>query len=341
MELNYKNMYEYEYQKYQTLLKNYQNALSNPKYIKAYYNSVFDFLKMDYFCKRINLYLSFSKENRPIFKFNSLQDAISTYTDLINFNKNSNEILDKIALITYIKNIKNNINLLITKSDYLPNELLLDGNSKVEELASECLQNIPNIKINNELRNDILVDIANQFDNKQITQLTKIHMFKPTDIDMLANRLVSAKGKENLKAICLFYNMEITPIKSLDIKIKGVTFKNDDGSSRQDYLKELNDKIKNNVTISGLTLEPFTYKPEIGKEEPAVKVLWGDKQLGFLPKDVVFDLNNTYKDKLITARIKNISGGDKVPFGLEIIMDVCEKNILNEKSKEIEDDLEM
>ena len=46
-------MYEYEYQKYQTLLKNYQNALSNPKYIEAYYNSVFDFLKWIIFVKEL------------------------------------------------------------------------------------------------------------------------------------------------------------------------------------------------------------------------------------------------------------------------------------------------
>ena len=65
--------------------------------------------------------------------------------------------------------------------------------------------------------------------------------------------------------------------------------------------------------------------------------MWGEKQLGFLPKDAVLDLQNNYEGKIITAKVKNISGGDKVPLGLELTMDICEKA----KSKELEEEREM
>lgn len=337
MELNYNNMYEYENKKYQELLKKYNNALSNPKYIDAIYNSSFDFLRMSYLYNRLDLYLSFPKESRPVFKFTSVQDAISTYSDLMNFNKKSSELLDKATLINYVSEIKNNINKLVKKSNYLSNALLIDDNSKVEILAMDCLKNIPNIIINDELRNNILVDMVNQFDEKQITGLTKIHLIKSTDIDMLSNRVITKKAKENIKTICAFYNMQIIPIKSVNVRLKGVTFNNDDGSSRQEFLKELKEKVDSGISLSALTLEPFTYKPELGDEEPAIKVLWGEKQLGFLPKDAVLDLQNNYEGKIITARVKNISGGDKVPLGLELTMDICEKA----KSKELEEEREM
>lgn len=337
MELNYNNMYEYENKKYQELLKKYNNALSNPKYIDAIYNSSFDFLRISYLYDRLDLYLSFPKESRPIFKFTSVQDAISTYSDLMNFNKNSSELLDKATLINYVSEIKNNINKLVKKSNYLSNELLIDDNSKVEMFAMDCLKNVPNIVINDELRNNILVDMVNQFDEKQITGLAKIHLIKSTDIDMLSNRVITKKAKDNLKVICTFYNMQIVPIKSVNVRLKGVTFNNDDGSSRQEYLKELKEKVDSGISVSALTLEPFIYKPELGDGEPAIKVLWGEKQLGFLPKDAVLDLQNNYEGKIITAKVKNISGGDKVPLGLELTMDICEKA----KSKELEEEREM
>lgn len=63
-------------------------------------------------------------------------------------------------------------------------------------------------------------------------------------------------------------------------RIAGVTFENDDGSSRQKYLKE----AYANQGVGTLGLESYEYHGE-----PAIRVLYDDMCIGNIPKDKVQD----------------------------------------------------
>lgn len=63
-------------------------------------------------------------------------------------------------------------------------------------------------------------------------------------------------------------------------RIAGVTFENDDGSSRQKYLKE----AYANQGVGTLGLESYDYQGE-----PAIRVLYDDMCIGNIPKDKVQD----------------------------------------------------
>lgn len=63
-------------------------------------------------------------------------------------------------------------------------------------------------------------------------------------------------------------------------RIAGVTFENDDGSSRQKYLKE----AYANEGVGTLGLESYDYQGE-----PAIRVLYDDMCIGNIPKDKVQD----------------------------------------------------
>ena len=67
-------------------------------------------------------------------------------------------------------------------------------------------------------------------------------------------------------------------IKNVDLKVVGVTFKNDDGSSRADKIVEMS-QHKDTVVIQ-LEREPQNqYDPN------AIKVLADGKQIGYIGKD--------------------------------------------------------
>lgn len=76
-------------------------------------------------------------------------------------------------------------------------------------------------------------------------------------------------------------------------RIAGVTFENDDGSSRQKYLKE----AYANQGVGTLGLESYEYHGE-----PAIRVLYDDMCIGNIPKDKVQDFMDVI-DRITAAHL--------------------------------------
>lgn len=89
---------------------------------------------------------------------------------------------------------------------------------------------------------------------------------------------------------------------SIKTKLAGVTMKNDDGSSRQAFLKTCN---------SG---DPLVLKrePKNKYDRNAIAVFRGTDQLGYLSKEVAEELAKVLDSgKELTAEILEITGGEK------------------------------
>lgn len=69
------------------------------------------------------------------------------------------------------------------------------------------------------------------------------------------------------------------------VPVVGVTFKNKDGSSRQEIIRELNEHYGQDLFLADVKLRKRTYKGD-----PAVAVYVDDKQVGFLSKELAYDL---------------------------------------------------
>ena len=68
-------------------------------------------------------------------------------------------------------------------------------------------------------------------------------------------------------------------IKNVELKVVGVTFKNDDGSSRKDKIIEMS---VNGAQNSVITIER---EPQNQYDPNAIKVLADGKQIGYIGKD--------------------------------------------------------
>lgn len=342
METNYKTVFEQHRNKYNLLVNELNDMYMSDIYKEAVNSASFEFLRALYLAKRIDIYTNSESGKKPEFIFTSVQEALSTYADIVNFHKNSEKLLSKAVIINQVDSKINEINAFVKQSDYLTSDYLIEpDNTQLESIAKEVLGLIPKVEksLNSNLRLDILKDICNHFNSNQVVYLAGKKMFHVSDIDKLVKVVTTDNGKENIKALCDNFNLDVVPVKTEVLRIKGCTFNNEDGSSRQENIRQLEEFINTNNTTPSLEVINFTYKPEIGDEEPAAKIVWGDKEIGVLPRDVAIELHNNYADKIITAKANKVLGGGSVSYGVEITLDICERAKVKTAENEIEKDV--
>lgn len=104
-------------------------------------------------------------------------------------------------------------------------------------------------------------------------------------------------------------------LKNITVRIVGVSFNNDDGSSRQEILSTISDG-------EALLLEYFEYENEPAY---AVKTALGE-QIGNLPKGLSADIYRRFKDCYFSAQVNHMTGGDDgMKYGCVIDIDIYDR----------------
>lgn len=104
-------------------------------------------------------------------------------------------------------------------------------------------------------------------------------------------------------------------LKNITVKVVGVSFDNDDGSSRQEILSTIFDG-------EALLLEYFEYEIEPAY---AVKTALGE-QIGNLPKGLSADIYRRFKDCYFAAQVNHMTGGDDgMKYGCVIDIDIYDR----------------
>lgn len=329
--MTYDQHYEKAKKEYDTLCEHYENYIDNPEYMIAVYEAPFSMMRTLYLANRIDLYTKAAKDKKPMFKFNSVQEAISTYHDILNYDKNIEDLLNQASLIVSTNEAAEAINAFVQKSVYLDNGLQIHQdieNKDIVSIATDCLTILPKCskEITQDFKTSLLCEMMLQFEEPQIVLLASKGIFTPDDIPNILERETTSndKFKKNLAVLCKGFHITSIPIQKFDVNLKGVTFNNDDGINRQEHLKELNNVISVLKQFPEITLVPNIFTPKVGDPEPSVSVYWGEKLLGFLPKDVAKALHEQYKDFPLSASIVKIVGGNDVTYGLTVHIDVYE-----------------
>lgn len=100
------------------------------------------------------------------------------------------------------------------------------------------------------------------------------------------------------------------PIREIRTKVAGTTYRNDDGSSRQEILSLCHDGDM-------LDLEYFTYEGE-----PAYKVFSRYGQIGNLPAEDALLIDSVYDEFITGAVISKVTGGNGYYYGCNILLTV-------------------
>lgn len=328
MEKNYEVLYRNAKENYERLLSDYLALTDTPAYRNATLLIPMALLEANYLNKRLAYYTAQPKGQSLPMHFRSIQDAYATYIDITHYEERVGKLLDDAAVIVEADNMAKRINDYVALSDFLNPAQAVERNEFVTSAAKELVKAYPATlaRLTPSLIHCIQRDILSGFDGRHIMAIQARGFVSADDIDTLTLICNTAQGKENLEMIRASLGLQQPAIKKAEIHAKGVTFPNPDGSSRQEYLKELDEYVKTTKEKPSLTLIPYTYYPELGDPEAAVKILWGDREIGNLPKDVAIQIHGEYADKVLSATLVNVvGGGDKdMSYGLILNLEVRE-----------------
>lgn len=319
----YKIQYSAALEYYKNSLNKYEKEVTSLKYHNILESMAFEFLNAVQLCEKLSLYKSM--KNKPKMHFTSLDEATVFYRKLINFNKKTEKLLEDASYIAEIGLLANQINEHALKTPYLGASFCIEPNREIIQLAEKCLTEIPNFPkiLTKEFRWNFIESVILSLDEPDLQWLAESKVIKTNDIDH-----ISLQGTEEyqnkIKFLCQYLNHPNPIIASYQLKLKGVTFPNDDGSSRQQNLAMLHaymeEKTNEKVVLS---VEPYTYMPEIGAPEPAIKVAWNGKVVGNIAKDVVSEILEKYNNPQFSAVVEKVSGGqDGMSWGCTVKFDI-------------------
>lgn len=96
-------------------------------------------------------------------------------------------------------------------------------------------------------------------------------------------------------------------IKNVDLKVTGVTFKNEDGTSRGDIIREMSKNPDNTITLER--------EPNNQFDANAIKVLANNKQIGYIGKDYTSILAGMIDSgRKFTAKVKSCGEYKNRPY---------------------------
>lgn len=297
---------------YKTMLESYEELIFSSRYHEILSCMPFEFLNATQLCEKLTLFEKLDIKTRM--NFTSADEAIVFYRNLVQFNRKTNQLLEDASYITNIGSIAAEINDYVMNSPYLGDTYCVQPNMDVISIAKKCLLEIPHYpqKLTKKFRWNFIESVIISLPKEDLKPLVDTKIIKTEDLDNISLINDSEAYTEKIEYLCNLLQRPLPYVCNYALKLKGVTFPNADGSSRQDNLNELiKYKEEHKDEIITLSAEKYIYTPEIGDNEPAIRILWNGKEIGNIAKDVVQDIEERFVNPHFSVTLKEVTGGDK------------------------------
>lgn len=329
--MSYTMKYKQDMERYKELLATYTAITDSKQYREIYDTMPFEFLNAKQKAETLELCKDIGKDS--VFKFTRADDAISFYNSVCDLKRNIDTLLESASCIVEASKVAEEMNELVEDSVYLPNNLKIDAHSRVTEMAKECLAVLPGYPnlMTKSFLHSFIESCIDCLDKDGLAKMVEFKIIKPAVLNEI--RLFGSDHyKENISHLQVLMNVPKILSEHHLVRLTGTTFKNEDGSDRQEILASLKEAEKP-VDIKCV---PTMYTPEVGTPENAVEVHWKESCLGYVPRDVVGQMYHKYKNPQFEGEFKQVVGGGSVKYGCEIDLGIVAAEYLKEDSKEKE-----
>lgn len=321
---------------YKQKLSEYEQLTDTPEYQEIISTMPFQFLNATQLCRKLQLFESLEK--KPHMFFSTVDEAKVFYKNLISFKSQSAKLLEDAAYMAQVGDVAEQINHLAKNDPYLGPAYQVLPNMEIINLAKQCLTEIPQYPrmLTKAFRYNYIESCILSLNTSELEWLCKANIIKSEDIDHISLTESYNDYAEKIGFLCRHFNRDAPIRQTFQVKLKGVTFANEDGSSRQDYLRELKSILDINPEADiKLRAESYTYVPETGSPEPAIRILWEDKCIGNIPKDMAADLLEKFNNPQYTADFVCLTGyqSDSYSIGCQIHLNVIASEYLQECSE--------
>ena len=343
--MNYKENLQTSLDQYEKLKQEFNQLIFTDEFDYIQSTLPFSFLKAKYLIDILTLH----QETPALITFKSGQDAANLYHDIISFKTENESLLNHASFMESVIAKKEEINELVHDNPYLTSAMSIPSFGTIESIVKSCLQQLPdyNKLLNKKFRMHFIESCIACLPSAELIVLLKEKIILNRDLEQLdmdntiANSRYAQSYEKNLQYLRELTGHTALCIDKMETKLVGTTFLNDDGSSRQEYLKELQAYTKNINKPITLTAKRGIFVNRLGQEEQSISVYWNDKCLGFIAKNLVAEIESKYSDYSPQVILHSIVGGgelhnqsSKCSFGAEISLRVYSKQ--QTKAAEVE-----
>lgn len=310
-------------EEYEALHRELEEKISSEKYATAIALAPFEFISAIHVCELLE---AFNSNSSSIMHFDSAEDAEATYTKIIKFKDKKDEVMEMADTVAEVGRDVDKINELVTSNPYLPNSLMVEKDEtncffaeKAIKMASQY-----NELLSRKFRDRFTESCIESLSSKELDNLVSNGIIREQHMDSIA-KTGSNTYVERYRHLCIdVFGKEDVSLGKYNQSLKGVTFENPDGESRQTILKKIDEEIKDGKEVS-LSASVEEYTPELGAPEPSVRILWGDKTIGFLPKESARQISEmSDKPIRLETKLSKITGGGEVLYGATVEVDIRE-----------------
>lgn len=328
--------------KYREMKEEYLAMTESPEYRDIAYSMSFEFLNASHICKSLQLYADMAKNGeKPKMDFASADDAIVFYKNIFHMKKKKEQLLEGANYVAEVSRLLDEINEFATQTPYLGKSFCLQGDDKLFQLAKQCIEEIPQYKTNmtKNFRYCFLESAIECSKKEEVSLLVDAKVIIAEDLDniMLSG---SKEYEDKIAILCdqLGHNKPL--VEKHEVNLTGVTFTNDNGTSRQEMLSRMKQDASEGKELP-LIAEPYIFIPEIGEPRQAVRILWDGNILGTLAQDVVNDIYGKYENPQLTVKLREVTGGTNnkgrnINYGCRVEFGVVAPKYKDQEPKEEE-----
>lgn len=330
--MRYSEVYGKDMESYKSLMQEYEKIVNSDRYKEVSDTMPFDFLLANQKVETLKMFHSLKEEGAsklPAFHFNRADDAISFLLGFLDLRRNMDSLLEDAAYVAEAEAKAVEINNLVESSPYLPSNLKLPTGSFVAVKAAECLKVLPIYPdlLNRSFKKAYVESCIQCLSIPGLQKLVQAKLLSVKDIEVV--RASGSKAyKEKVSALRKMFGKPPVFYEKHQIKVVGTTFKNDDGSSRQEVLKKMEEAAKEgSVELSAIGGK---WSPSPGVEKKKVDISWNGQGIGFVPQGTVDAMYGKYVEPEFEADFKEVTGGGDVLYGCNIELSVLAKEIIEE-----------
>ncbi len=288
-----------EYKKFHA---EFEEIISSDVYKIAQQSLIFDFLEAKYRCDYLKLYSTGGK-----MRFRDSQDAFAFINSIKEIKKNTGKLLEGASIVAKADDVANEVNELVALSPYLPADLMIDFDHKFGMLAKDVLKELPEYgnMVTKKFREDFLISCKEQLSDDSLLRLAQYGVITKNDMDLF-------KGSSSEKVLNDFFKDAPETINRT-CRIRGTSYKNPDGISRQTILKQIHESP--NMCI--LSAKRGKWEDN-GVVKPCVEVYREKDLVGYLPQELVDEMESRFKDPSYKVFASKFLRGSDEYLGLEV-----------------------
>lgn len=319
--MSYPDNFKKYMESYKLLKDQYDSLTESDKYTEAYSKAPFELISAISICDTLKFFNNDDPQRRM--EFTSAKDASSIYFEIINFRHKKDKVLEQADILIQAGDMESQINKLIEETPYLPQSLLIDIDTQTYEMAKECTKKIPEYPklLSKKFRDRFTESCIEYLSMEELDALLLDKTIRNENLDTVVP-FGSEQYNKHLLHLCSVFGRDSILANEMKLSLRGVTFPNDDGTSRQELLKQIKEALSSGQKVN-VTTTQCMFTPKLGTPEPSVQIDWNGKTIGFLAKDVAQHLAELPSTSTsLKTEILNVTGGGDVVYGCDVNLKV-------------------